>query len=114
MDNVLAALRADVRDWSGKVDCCGGSLALTKRGIVVRLVSELADMARSVGAEALVAACPLCQMNLDGRQDFAHNPLPVFYFTELVGLAMGDTGAKNWFKKHLVSPTKLLKSHGLL
>ncbi len=114
MDNLLTALGADVRDWSGKVDCCGGSLALTKRDIVVRLVGELVEMARGVGAEALVAACPLCQMNLDGRQDFAHNPLPVFYFTELVGLAIGDSGAKSWFKKHLVSPGKLLKSHGLL
>jgi heterodisulfide reductase subunit B len=114
MDNLLTAVGADVRDWAGKVDCCGGSLALTKRDIVVRLVREIVEMARGVGAEALVAACPLCQMNLDGRQDFASNPLPVFYFTELVGLAMGDSGAKNWFKKHLVSPVKLLKSHGLL
>jgi heterodisulfide reductase subunit B len=114
MDKVLAALGADVRDWAGKVDCCGGSLALTKRDIVVRLVREIVEMARGVGAEALVAACPLCQMNLDDRQDFGGSPLPVFYFTELVGLAMGDPGAKNWFKKHLVSPEKLLKSHSLL
>ncbi len=114
MDNLLAAVGADVRDWSGKVDCCGGSLALTKRDIVVRLVGELAEMARGVGAEAIVAACPLCQMNLDGRQDFSRDPLPVFYFTELVGLALGDAGTKNWFKKHLVSPMKLLQSHGLL
>jgi heterodisulfide reductase subunit B len=111
MDKLLTAAGADVRDWAGKVDCCGGSLALTKRDIVVRLVKEIVEMARGVGAEALVSACPLCQMNLDDRQDFGANPLPVFYFTELVGLAMGDSGAKNWFKKHLVSPVKLLKSH---
>ena len=114
MDNLLAALGAEVLDWSGKVDCCGGSLALTKRDIVVRLVGELVAMARGVGAEALVAACPLCQMNVDGRQDFAGKPLPVFYFTELVGLSMGNPDAKSWFKKHLVSPNKLLTSHGLL
>jgi len=114
MDNLLAALGAEVLDWSGKVDCCGGSLALTKRDIVIRLVGELVEMVRGVGAEALVAACPLCQMNVDGRQDFAGKPLPIFYFTELVGLAMGDSNAKNWFKKHLVSPMKLLRSHGLI
>jgi heterodisulfide reductase subunit B len=114
MDNLLAALGAEVLDWSGKVDCCGGSLALTKRDIVVRLVGELVAMARGVGAEALVAACPLCQMNIDDRQDFSRNPLPVFYFTELVGLAMGNVNTKSWFKKHLVSPVKLLTSHDLL
>ncbi len=114
MDTLLAALGAEVLDWSGKVDCCGGSLALTKRDIVIRLVSELVEMARGVRAEALVAACPLCQMNIDGRQDFAADPLPVFYFTELMGLAMGERNARSWFKKHLVSPMKLLTSHGLL
>jgi len=114
MDNLLAAVGADVLDWSGKVDCCGGSLALTKRDIVIRLVGELAEMARGVGAEAMVAACPLCQMNVDGRQDFSANPLPVFYFTELVGLAMGIPGAKSWFKKHLINPSGLLRSHSLL
>ena len=114
MDTLLAALGAEVLDWSGKVDCCGGSLALTKKDIVVRLVGELIEMARGVGAEALVAACPLCQMNVDGRQDFAGDPLPVFYFTELMGLAMGIPGARGWFKKHLINPSKLLASHGLL
>jgi heterodisulfide reductase subunit B len=114
MDDLMTALGAEAIDWSGKVDCCGGSLALTKRDIVIRLVGELVDMARAAGAEAMVAACPLCQMNVDGRQSSGIDRMPVFYFTELVGLAMGDKGAKSWLKKHLISPVKLLNSHGLL
>jgi heterodisulfide reductase subunit B len=114
MDNLLGVLGADVRDWSGKVDCCGGSLALTKRDIVIGLVEDLIKTARDVGAEALVAACPLCHMNVDGRQKLSSDPLPVFYFTELMGLAMGLPGAKKWFRKHIISPNKLLKSHNLL
>ncbi len=114
MDDLMEAIGAEAIDWSGKVDCCGGSLALTKRDIVIRLVGELVDMARSAGAEALVAACPLCQMNVDGRQSRGGERLPVFYFTELLGLAMGDKNAKSWFGKHLISPVKLLKSRGLL
>ncbi len=114
MDNLLSVLGADVRDWSGKVDCCGGSLALTKREIVIGLVEDLIKMARDVGAEALVAACPLCNMNVDGRQKLSSNPLPVFYFTELMGLAMDLPGSNKWWKKHIVSPVKLLKSHNLI
>ncbi|MFC2012376.1 CoB--CoM heterodisulfide reductase iron-sulfur subunit B family protein [Chloroflexota bacterium] len=114
MDDLMTAVGAESLDWSGKVDCCGGSLALTRRNIVIRLVDDLIEMARGVGAEALVAACPLCQMNVDGRQKLFDSPLPVFYFTELMGLAMGLPGAKGWFKKHIISPVKLLKSHGLL
>ena len=114
MDTLLDALGAEVRDWPGKVDCCGGSLSLTKRDIATRLVRELTDAACGVGAEALVTACPLCQWNLDSRQNTGDRRLPVFYFTELVGLAMGDPNARGWFKKHLINASNLLASHGLL
>lgn len=114
MDILVESLGADILDWSGKVDCCGGSLALTRREIVIGLVEDLIERARGAGAEALVSACPLCQMNVDGRQKLSSNPLSVFYFTELMGLAMGLPGAKKWFGKHIISPNKLLKSHNLL
>jgi heterodisulfide reductase subunit B len=112
MDRLLQALGAEVLDWRGKVDCCGGSLSLTKRDVVTKLVAGIGDAAREVGAEAIVTACGLCHANLETRQ-VGGNPLPVFYFTELIGLALG-LGSEPWFKKHLVSPFGLLKRHGLL
>ncbi len=114
IDTLLDILGAEVLDWSGKVDCCGGSLSLTKRDVAIRLVKELIDAACGVGAEALVTACPLCQLNLDSRQNMGSKRLPTFYFTELLGLAMGNPNARGWFKKHLIDPTDLLSSHGLL
>jgi heterodisulfide reductase subunit B len=114
MDTLLESIGADVRDWTGKVDCCGGSLSLTKRDVVTGLVRDIIDQARDAGAEALVAACPLCNMNIDGRQSLSGNPLPVFYFTELMGLAMGLSGTGKWWKKHMVSPVNLLKKHRLI
>jgi len=114
MDNLLSVLGADVLDWSGKVDCCGASLSLTKREIVIDLSNALVKMARDVGADAMVAACPLCNMNVDGRQKLSSDAMPVFYFTELMGLAMGLPGANKWWGKHIISPKKLLKSHNLI
>lgn len=114
LDALLGVLGAEVRDWSGKVDCCGGSLSLSKREIARRMVGELVEMARRAGAEALVTACPLCHANLEMRQGGADgNKLPVFYFTELIGLALGIAEARSWFKKHLISPSGLLASHEL-
>jgi len=114
MDALLDTLGAEVKDWSGKVDCCGGSLSLSKRDIAIKLVSELTDMARRAGAQAIVAACPLCHANLETRQvATGQSKLPVFYFTELIWLAMGITEAESWLKKHLISPFGLLGSHGL-
>ena len=112
MDRLLDSLGAEVLDWSGKVDCCGGSLALSKKDIVVKLVGDIIDRAQSVGTEAIVTACPLCQANLETRQS-SKEKLPLLYFTELMGVAMGIAG-KAWLKKHLISPLPLLNSHGLL
>jgi heterodisulfide reductase subunit B len=114
LDDLLGTLGAEVRDWSGKVDCCGGSLSLSKRDIAGGMVGELIEMARRAGAEAIVAACPLCHANLEMRQrSLNSNKLPVFYFTELIGLALGISEARSWLRKHLISPSGLLNSLGL-
>ena len=105
MDILLKALGAEVPDWGAKVDCCGGSLSFTNRDAVIRLVAGIVAAAREVEAQAVVTACPLCQVNLETRQS-GENPLPVLYFTELVGLALG-CDAKPWLRRHLISPAKI-------
>jgi len=119
MDWLMKLLGAEPVPWSYKTDCCGGSLVLTRTDIVRRLAQKILDKAMEAGAEAIVAACPLCQSNLDTRQEEISREtkkkydLPVIYFTELVGLAMGHRDAGKWIKKHFVSPMKLLTSKGL-
>lgn len=108
MDNIMKALGAEPVDWPGKVDCCGGSLSLTTRKVVTRLVGDIGESARAAGADVIATACPLCQANLDSRQ--ASNGLPVLYFTELIGLALGLPGVGKWLGKHLIDPTQSLKA----
>jgi len=112
MDEILTVLGADALDWAGKVDCCGASLSLSRKDIVVDLIGNIVELARDVGAEGIVCACPLCQVNLDTRQ--AGEVLPVFYLTELMGLAMGSRKTNSWFGKHIVDPLKLLRSYALI
>jgi heterodisulfide reductase subunit B len=112
MDRILGTLGADVHGWSYGVDCCGGSASLPRVDIATRLVTGLAEHAREAGAEAIVTACPLCQMNLEMRQ--ANRPqVPIFYFTELMGLAFGMSEIGAWLGKHLIEPTAVLKAAGL-
>jgi len=104
MDRLLRLLGAEVVPWSYKTDCCGGSLALSRTDIVLRLTRKLLDRAIEAGAEALAVACPLCQANLDSRQEEisaaggGQYKFPVLYFTELVGLSMGHPDAGKWFR----------------
>lgn len=113
LDKILAVLGAEVRPWSFKTDCCGGSLTISKTEIVVSMVDRLMAMAREAGANCLVTACPVCTANLDMRasRDLA---LPVFYFTELAALAMGQEGPKRWCRLHQTDPRPLLQGLGLL
>jgi heterodisulfide reductase subunit B len=39
--------------------------------------------------------------------------LPIFYFTELMGVAFDVEKRGAWWKKHLISPKPLLESLGL-
>lgn len=118
MPDLLQAAGAGLVDWSEMTECCGGSLSLSRSDIVYRLVGLLASRAQEAGAQALVTACPLCQVNIEMRQHKntkASAPnMPVFYFTELLGLAFGLPEAKKWWAKHLIDPRPLLDSLGLL
>lgn len=113
LDRILAVLGAEVRPWSFKTDCCGGSLTISKTEIVVGMVDKLMEMAREAGANCLVTACPVCMANLDMRSS-GDAGLPVFYFTELAALAMGQEGPEGWFRLHRTDPRPLLKELKLL
>jgi heterodisulfide reductase subunit B len=125
MDYVLELMGAQALPWSFGVDCCGGSLTLNRSDVVVHLVDKLAQAAHEAGADALVTACPMCMANVDGRQLYRggpplprppkpdYEPLPIFYFTELMALAY-DLPLSRVLTKHLVDPRPLLKNLGIL
>jgi len=68
MDKLLKSLGANVKNWSYKTDCCGGSLILSIPDAAHKLIQKLLDMAQEAGADCIVAGCPMCQSNLDSWQ----------------------------------------------
>ena len=118
MDRLLSAIGMEVMPWSHKTDCCGASMTLSRTDVVRRLGGKLLAAAQEAEAECIVTVCPLCQSNLDTLEAEIEAELgrrfnlPVLYVTELMALAFGH-GAGNWWKKHFVDPTSLLKSKNL-
>lgn len=119
MDQVLAAAGATILEWPHKTECCGAGYSITDVTIVKKLTREILAMAKAAGADCIATACPLCQMNLDLRQKDTekdcgeHFNLPVFYFTQLLGLAFGLTRKELGLKSLVVSPDRVLASHGI-
>lgn len=116
MDKLMTALGAESLDWPYKVECCGASFSLTNTDIVLKLGNDILQTAKDTGADCLVVACPLCQSNLDLRQkeiEKKYNTkfnLPILYFTQLLGLAIGIKPEKLGLNKHIVSSQTLLKA----
>jgi heterodisulfide reductase subunit B len=108
MDEVVEALGCDPVAWNYKTDCCGSSLTICEVGVVVDLTYRLLRDARDCGAQAVVVACPLCQVNLDSSQDAIAKKypewerLPVIYLSQLVGRALEVDESELGLGKHIV------------
>ena len=94
MERLFTALGATPVDYPPKVRCCGGMLVATFPEVARQLSEELLGWARERGANCIVTVCPLCQSNLDllnvGHQkNGSPAQIPVLYFTQLIGLALG-------------------------
>jgi len=94
MERLFTALGATPVDYPPKVRCCGGMLVATFPEVARQLSEELLGWARERGANCIVTVCPLCQANLDllnvGHQkNGSPAQIPVLYFTQLIGLALG-------------------------
>jgi len=113
MDRLMKALGAEPIGWSYKVDCCGASLTLSRGDIVMELSTKIVEGAIEAGADCIVSACGMCEINLDTRQALEEK-MPVFYFTELMALAMGLPRVEKWLGRHSVDPRPLLRERGLL
>lgn len=95
MESLLAACGAEMVDFPLKTACCGASYGIPERAMTARNSGRILELATRLGVDAVVVACPLCQMNLDLRQAQASKEMdlffrmPVLYFTQLMGLAFG-------------------------
>lgn len=113
LDDFLGALGATPVDYPFRAKCCGGALAISHSGVTARLTGNVLDSAKGAGADVVTLACPMCHTALDLYQGKAERAvgrpldLPVLYFTQLLGLALGIEASQLGFQRHIVSPARL-------
>jgi len=95
MDRLFGALGASVVPFPDKVRCCGGMLMTTFEEVALNLNNHILQCAEENGAEIIATVCPLCQMNLEAYQPQINrryklkHRIPIVYFSQLLGLALG-------------------------
>jgi heterodisulfide reductase subunit B len=120
MESLVEALGAETVDWNMKTFCCGAAFALTKTDVVLELTKKILADAEASDADAISVGCPLCHANLDGRQTQINSKfktnfhIPIFYFTELMGLALGIEAKELGILKHLTNAEKFLNERALV
>ena len=114
MDDLMAALGAQPTQFDFKAECCGGYLVVNRRDVAANASKRIVENARLRGAEAIVTTCPLCQYNLDKLRAVTGDAVPIFYFTQLLGLAVGLAPEELGFDVNSFDPVPFLKAKGLL
>ena len=115
LDRLLRTLGAEVVPYyPAKTKCCGGAVLLSHTDVAIELTGKLLKQAKEVGAQCLAVACPMCQMALDAYQSRVERrlgerlDLPILYFTQLMGLALGIDEGRLGLGRLMVSPAKAL------
>lgn len=113
-ENLLSALGAEPLDYPSKTRCCGGSLIVTNRKAALDMVHILLQDAVNRKADVIATTCPMCNVNLEVYQNQVNREfgtqysIPVMYFTQLMGVALGIKPGKLGIGKELVSGEPVL------
>jgi heterodisulfide reductase subunit B len=116
----LKALGAGPVDFPESTRCCGSYQVVSSPGDIAEYARPILNSALSHGAEALVLTCPLCDYNLDrGQKELikkgsGFKEMPLFYFTQLLALALGLGPQVCRFELNHGNPESLLREKNLL
>jgi heterodisulfide reductase subunit B2 len=119
-EDFLEALGAEVVDFPMKTECCGGFQVVSDEDLAVSCSQNVVVSAVKRDADLIVTTCPLCRYNLDQYQDRMREnvkgfrEIPVIYFTQLLGIALGIEKEHLDFAGNTVDPVPVLAEKSLL
>lgn len=95
LDGLIEAVGAEGVDYNEKLDCCGAHLLLSHADSALSLSGSKLKAVQALGVDGMVVSCPDCGLMYDTKQKDAGTTvgaklnLPVVYYTQLLGLALG-------------------------
>jgi heterodisulfide reductase subunit B len=94
-EDFLRALGAEPVRFSAAEECCGSYQVVAHPEEETARAGKVLRSVQVSGAEAMALSCPLCDYNLGRRQPEIISvgeglePIPTYYFTQLLAVAMG-------------------------
>lgn len=119
LDKLMRTLGTTVVDFPMKAHCCGGHMTQISDAIALNMINHLLKNAADYEADVIVTICPMCQLNLDAYQKDVNRALgtnyniPILYFTQLIGLALGLSASELGFGKEIIDAAPALAKIGV-
>ena len=115
LDELIEATGAQAVNYTAKNKCCGGAVLGIDENIALTMSKEKLDSVKESGADAITLICPFCSVMYDVNQKKISTTfnqeynIPVVYYPQLLGLAMGFSPDELGFSMNRVKTDKLLE-----
>ena len=115
LDRLIEALGANSIYYEGWDQCCGGGILGADEKTALALPHLKLERAVAAGADAMVVICPFCdimyelqQRRIEKMYETRYN-LPVVFYPQLLGLAMGLSADEVGLRLNRVKSRKLME-----
>lgn len=114
LDELVAATGATPVAYEDKKLCCGGGILGFEETTALAMARHKLDIVKATGADAMVSICPFCSVMYEANQSRVEESfgveygIPVLFYPQLLGLALGFPEKELWFRMNSVRPTAML------
>ncbi len=135
LDELIKVTGANLIDYKDKLDCCGGAILGVEEDLALKMAKNKLDNIMAIKLEmakhkldnvsakkvdALVTQCPFCTImyednrkKIESKFNVNYEDLPVLYYTQLLGLALGLDQKQLGFRLNKIKATLLLEKLGI-
>jgi CoB--CoM heterodisulfide reductase subunit B len=118
LDELVRLVGAKSVPYPDKLLCCGGSYERAgQKEASLNMVQRKLQHMKEAGAQAVLVSCPNCYLQYEMEQAVLQKldvdvSLPVFFITDLIGLAIGLNPEELGMEQHIINPEPVLSTIG--
>lgn len=115
LDRLIEVTGARVVHYEDEAQCCGGGILGFDEETALLMTRQKLDHVALAGADALVLICPFCSIMYEANQRRIEGlyqteyKLPVLYYPQVLGLAMGFSPEETGMALNRVKPRRLME-----
>ncbi len=116
LDRLIEVTGAVSVDYPDKQLCCGGGILGIKEDVALALSHKKLAILKDIGIDGLISICPFCSVMYESNQKKIEKTyeeelgIPVIYYTQILGLAMGFSSEDMGLKLNRVKAKKLIET----